>query len=702
MARLQIDGVGTVEVDDSFRSLSPERQNEIVQGIVAARRGAQAAPTAGTGSAALRPRTLGESLRHLFGGEDSVGGDMAVQAGAGLAAGAAQAVGLPGLVQQGPAMFLDFLARLSHERLGTPRLPSLSEASMRTPGRMPTGGEVQRRMEETVTGPLPAPETTAGRYVRTAAESLPVAAVAGPAAGMRALGAPNLAVNGVVPAVAGEAAADAARLAGAPEHAGAARLTASVLTGVGGNLLASPGRIDRLAARGAQGVDEAAWQRAEDIIREGEALGVRITVDEALSVATGGGTQLLSNLRRVVDQTSVGGNRMAAAMAERTPAIEAAARGMIDEVAVPTAAPSAVGPMAQREAQAIINAERTVGNAAARPLYDAARATRLDPAEYAALSQNPVYQRALQQVRSDPEIGTLVAGLPEDSVGFVHQVMQRLDRGIDAARGNAAMVADPPRMMVRTEAREAADRAARNASPEFGQAQDFVQAWRRNVVEPLEAGPLGRVAATDDVTQQARGLVRPVAGSEREVMVAARELARRNPEAAQQLARQYLESVVNRAFGATSLGQMDQFGGAVTAGQILGDVQLARNVRTLVEAAAGPQARQQYDTAMRVLQATGARQRAGSATTFNTEIRNEIASGGLLPAAVAPAKSYRNARERMMLGATSGGLAEILLGGAQGLARVREAAGQAGRLADLARIGVPTGLLFARENARAP
>ena len=88
----------------------------------------------------------------------------------------------------------------------------------------------------------------------------------------------------------------------------------------------------------------------------------------------------------------------------------------------------------------------------------------------------------------------------------------------DAVRVGPGAVRQHDAARTRGVARDVRD-AGRNASPEYGQALDRQSQLRRAVLDPAEAGPLGKMAGTPDLQQQGAALLpaNPVAGSEKVV-----------------------------------------------------------------------------------------------------------------------------------------------------------------------------------------
>jgi hypothetical protein len=543
------------------------------------------------------------------------------------------------------------------ERSGIPRIPNPIEF-------FPTGQQVADFVRRNVGMPAQA-QTNLGKIAESGARAIP----AGLALGGTAAIVPS-AVSGVASETAGQATAGTA-------YEGAARVGAGLVGGIAASQMARPSYSERMLGNAVGGIDDATAQRATALMRDAEARGVRLTVDEALQAASNGGVQPLTNLRRVVDQSTVGGGTMSRAMAERTPAMEAAARRSVDQIAPPTPNPSLAGPRVQEAADTLLDRARQQGNRIAQPYYDATRTQTVPAADLARLQANPSYARVLNEIRSTDELRPLIGNLPDDSVAVVNEVRKRLNIGADQARGTAMVPGDNQMGMLRGNAARDADNVAASASPEYRQANSIVGQWNRQALDPLRAGPLGAVAAQEgaDTASQATRLlpVNPVANSQQETARAIGMLMREAPEDTAQLVRQRVEMPLNARFGNTVGGAQDPFAGARYANDIRGNVQRGQNIDAAVRGVAGQGASDDFARTLDVLRATGARPAAGSMTDFNRILNNEMRDpGGLIAATTGPLRAVRDRYEQMRMGSSSDALARLLLSGEQGVARARE------------------------------
>jgi hypothetical protein len=512
------------------------------------------------------------------GGLAATAGDMATQAGVGLVRGTAGVAGLPGTLRDVEHGGLDWLIdRYNNNRPGSfPEIPHRIEAPAPAPGSLndtlmrvnnaiapPSGADVTGAIERNVTGPLPQPQTTAGRYTGAVAEFVPgmfmgtgapqfaggVPRLFGPRVAPPTIAPPvavgpnasfldtiaatlrpgNVIPNVIAPAVASETVGHA--LQGTP-YEGAARIGAALVGGVGASRVLGPSTGERMAGAAARSFNDQDFQAANALMRDAQApgRGVNLTADEALTYASGQSRNRMVDLRRVVDQTTGGGERMAGAMAERTPQVEGMLRQNMDAIAPPNTQPSAVGPAIQDAGEAAITRLRQGGNSIAAPYYQAAETASIPAAEYARLTASPAYQQALDQLRRDPVLNGPIAHMADNSLPVVQEAMRQLERNATGARQTMMNPQGNNRAAdLMGNARTLADTEARAASPAFGQAQDIVADWQNRVMGPVRAGPVGRVAATNDVQAQARELTRPIPGSQTEAQRAARAPDARGP-----------------------------------------------------------------------------------------------------------------------------------------------------------------------------
>jgi hypothetical protein len=485
---------------------------------------------------------------------------------------------------------------------------------------------------EGLTGKLYEPQTTPGRYVEKVGEFIPGAG--------RSLA--NQLRYAVAPAVTSETVGDV--LKGTPyEHP--ARAATAVLTGGLAALTNRPATAASTIAGGMRGVDDATITAAGQLMHAAQTRGVALTWPEAIAQASGGGGRGLTNLQRVVEGSQGGGDTMGNFMAQRPAQIEAAGRQAFDTIAPQSQAPSAIGPAIGRAADETIQDATGLINRATRPAYQAAEVQRVGPQVHGALMSDPLFAQVFNEVRGNAALNRTIANLPDDSVGVIDMVQRRMrEQAAGAAvpghanSGNtiAAAFQDARTAPIAAAETVTGSRAATATQPaqvgSYEAARAQQEALRRQYLEPLMAGPLGKLANRDIGTKQAIEALfptSPLAGSAREIVDTVGALARRNSMAARQLVRTHVETVFNEATQALQAGP-NQFGGAGFVAVLRGNTQQAENLAAAIQGVGGPQVLQGFDEFLNVLSATGQRQRIGSQTAFNQEAQDALKRGGAI------------------------------------------------------------------------
>ncbi|KFC74506.1 hypothetical protein FG93_01092 [Bosea sp. LC85] len=196
------------------------------------------------------------------------------------------------------------------------------------------------------------------------------------------------------------------------------------------------------------------------------------------------------------------------------------------------------------------------------------------------------------------------------------------------------------------------------------------EALRRQYLEPLLRGPLGKLANRDIETLQAIEALfpsGPMAGSAGEIADAVGALAQRNPMAARQLVRAHVESVFSQATPKLRTAA-DQFGGANFVTALRGNTPQAENLAAAIKAVAGPEAFRGFDEFLNVLSATGQRQRIGAPGALSKEVQDALKGAPLGEAAnvasnaigFKPPKVIAETYENWQLGRNTEKIAELI------------------------------------------
>ncbi len=642
------------------------------------------APDAASAVAAIKKMSAGTP-------QPSVPMDMAKSAGSGAVKGAAGLLGLPrgvmdvlggagDAVAQAPGRLYNRFVGDGTWSMPESAVRAAAEADKRSLNAdvrnvLPSKNDVVGAIEENVTGPLYKPQTRAGRYAETVTD-FAVNAAAMPAGGGSAV--VNALRYGVAPGIASEAAGQATE---GTKYEPYARTAAALGTVGVAAALSRPAYAERLVGRSAQDITPQQFAEAERLMRDAQARGIQLTPAEAIQQVSGGASRL-GDVQRIAESTIEGGNKLSPFFAKRPEQVQAAGREVFDRsFGARSAAPSYQGVELQKAAQGALDNIRQRINKLADPYYNKLPSQRIDPADLAALKSDPSYVRALEEVRSNPELNASIANLGDDSIAVVNEVSKRLDRNATAAQQTVMNPQGDNRLAaVRGDAKRETDLTAGGASSDYRDARSIVSSGRQNVLDPLEAGPVGKIAATTNPADQAAALMprSPLPGSEAETARAAQLLMQQNPQAAQGVVRGGIEQTFNRTAAATdTAARPDQFGGARFAREIRGDPQRNANIVAALEKTAGPAAVKDVDRLLDVLSATGWRQRQGSLTAFNTDVMRELERGGVQSvgrAVTKPASTVSDAISRARLGSQSETLADLMMSGPEGLRRVQELA----------------------------
>lgn len=657
MAELTI-GDKTVTVDDSFRDLSPEQQQAAVEEIA---------------------RSIGAS------GKEGPGviEDVAKTTPAGLARGTAGLLGMPADAINMVDSAWQWLVSKGLEKTGvwTPEqaqkarqpLPGIEDRSTRAG--MPTSKLLVDATEKAI-GPLYKPQTTVGEYVNTAAEFAPSAI-------MTAGTIPQRVAQTFVPVFTSETAGQVARQV-APEWEGTARV-AGALTGAVGTAVAQVPRGANVVMRDAvQGATEAEIEAAYQLMDDAANLpggGVTLTLNDALNQVTNGRMTRLQQLDRVVTNSGgPGAETMAGVYSQRPGQVRATGQAQLDNLAPNPYAADQAAQRGQTAAQGAIQDVRAERSAATRPYYEAAsRDTvptpdveavirRLD--EVIANAPTPELGEAARQLRGQLILNPATPGTPAARVPVTDPRTGRIIRydttpatpgtpevprtnvgELDQVYGQARDDFMGPPVLGETgsaaRARNAAGQAIgplnlslEAASPSLRQGRAVHQQMTNDVVLPAEQGPLGRINNIDPGAENASArmgeqLAAPGVDRYHDVVAqSVQRLSRRDPRAAETLARDYVGDVLNQATRDLQ-GGANVYGGAKFFQRIAGDEASLRNLEAMVSNLPnGAQRWAGFHRFLDVVQATSYKAQKGSDTAFNQAIQQQMREGGAVAGAL--------------------------------------------------------------------
>lgn len=586
---------------------------------------------------------------------DSWGGDIAQSAASGLTRGVAGLVGLPGEISRGVRWAASKTGIAPNDQ---DYIEGRGKYALSADVATPTANSLMETARP-ILGEEYQPKTTAGKYARTVGEFLP-GALAGPGKIAQ-----NALLYAAIPGVASEAAGQVtagtaiepyARFAGAVGGLGASAL------------LRRPGSAGEVVAESLRGVDKATINRAGQLVDDAASRGITLTWPEAIQQVTNSGTPL-SNLQRVVEASQEGGAVMRPVMAQRPAQVRKAFEDQVAQVAAVPMRPYMIGPEIAQASEEAIDATRRNINRIAKPFYDKASTVKVPPARLAQMKALPGWDEALSAVRSNPQLNRYIANLPDDSVGVLNEVKKYLDQ----QSRNVASVTNPNRNVQQSAGygldAEAVRTAGRKTTGQYGKALDTEEQLRRNMLEPMQHGPLGRAADAGTTEGVISKLLpqNPLPNTAAETGRAFKELMTRNPRAAANVIRTRMEQSYNQAARDLSAGG-HEWGGAMTRKALVGDRQLRRNLRAAMQELPNGQAVSRgFERLMEVFQATGRRQHIGSQTEFNRLIAERLKQGGIPGEMLSgatnmnPLSMIRSRYQQWQLGRNLGEIAELIV-----------------------------------------
>jgi hypothetical protein len=563
---------------------------------------------------------------------------VAKQAGIGVAKGATGLAGLPGDLQQLAQKGVDYVKSKLPDDFHWPEPSEESKKYAEKYGSrgdlgpsfpMPTSADIQGAIEK-VTGPWRKPQSQTEADAETGGEFIP-AALAGPGSFIR-----KLITQAAIPAA---ASVTAGRLTDQNPYV---KALAGFVAGGAGALASGPSSAESIIrSKIPASVTEQDITRAGQLIDHGQARGVTLTWPEALSRVTG--QPVLTDTQRILESHGQTRAAMNDVLAPRAAQVDQATRNELGQAFGPASQnPSMLGPQAQQAAEGTLNQMRAAINRATRPSYDAAGQTLVPVQVHAAMIADPLFEDALNAVRNDPARNAMVRGHSDRSVAVYDAVKKELEERSQNASNpvqpnHSQAVASSTGQMADT-VRNVAIASDRQVAGGPGAVSNYEQALadqarlRQQYLEPLQRGPLGKLAETPDTKRAINALFpsNPLPASEGEIRDAVGAVARTRPAVAQQLVRAHAEMVFNEA--ARDLqGGANAFSGAKFAKVIAGNSQQRANLQAAIEALPNGQERWHgFEQLLDIMSATGTRQPKGSLTAFNALEIPSMSNSGLM------------------------------------------------------------------------
>ncbi|WP_155905226.1 hypothetical protein [Methylopila sp. M107] len=413
-----------------------------------------------------------------------------------------------------------------------------------------------------------------------------------------------------------------------------------------------------MAAAAARGVTQAEYDAAQRLQETAARIGVPLSGPEAVQEATRGATKL-ADLQRVVEGSQSGGQVTARFYSQRPNQVAAATSSALDAISPASPVPSTLGPRAAAVAQETLDDARRRINETTRPYYQAAEGHLID--DFEPIARDPAFQASLQRLRSDPVLGPTYRDVPDNSIAVVDAVTKDMrDRGV--ALGNAAN----PGFSNQTagmygagaaEARDIARTPARGGSQAYDDALVMQEQARRQNLEPLEQGPLGRIAAARTTPAAYSEILpqQPLAGGADEIVEAIMRIRQRDADLPANLVRQNLADSFDAAGRRIATGENQSVGGRF-ANAVVGTPEQRVTMDAVLDAINRPGARGQLGNLFDVLRATSQRRPMGSPTEPNRMV-NESLDRISVPVAMAAAPAsagstlFGEIRDRVRLAA---------------------------------------------------
>lgn len=544
--------------------------------------------------------------------------DVAKQAVVGPVVGAMALAGLPGTLANYGASNAEWLGDKFNDARGKPHWPALpDDIKAQNAKTLPfSGADIQGGVEK-ITGPFPEPETQAGRYARSIGEFVPGALTGG--AGV----ARNVAKFAALPGAASEAAGELT--GGNP----LARAGAALATGGAASFFSRPRNAEAALSTAMQGLDKETIDTAHLVVRDAASRGIKLTMSQAISYVSEGSGMPMQQLQRFIERTSAGKAAMAKFYEGQPAAMRSAVESELGNIAPPPVSPYVVGPRAGEAARGAIEDTRMAINDVTRPLYERSRNAFIADAE----TNKPTFQTIWNEIKNDeilgPEpptgVGSGLQNYPAHSIAAIDSVHQR---GEELARGMRGLENPQNRKasIIERRTRDAVNAASRQ-NPDYAEALARQQSMRSDILEPMQRGPLGRVAdVRDGTTEQAIDALfgSRLVGGERELGSAVTAMEAKQPGSAAALIRQHLAQLQNKS-SADLVGGSNYYGGAKFAKAAAGEPQAAADLNAALQALPNGMATQKsLVELLGILKASGKRLPEGSATATDLGMADAI------------------------------------------------------------------------------
>lgn len=553
--------------------------------------------------------------------------DVAQSIFSGLPKGLSNIVGIFGDLQGMRDHAIDYMLRKGIGAFTGREMPST--LAMVQPDQLPNTSDVRGVIEDVAGKKLYEPQTTAGKFAGSITE-----------------GATSMPVGGVPSLLTGAAVGAGSEAGGqltekiAPGNEVWGRLIGGLLTGgmvaLARSFVNTP---EAMIQKAVESVPEGKLREADALIQQSIAKGTPITGPEAIAQVTGGNPQL-TNVQRVVEQSSGGAPVMSQTMGARPAANAAAFEAEAGRIAPQITAPAEIAPRVQAAADSAVQDQRNITNALSKPAYDATANNPnavLSSKAFAAVKKNRAFAEAIKEVRSNPIKYGDLAGMGDDALPVLDAAQKYLKDVADKATVAGEKFASSNAGKMANDLTSAIDAEF----PRYASARN-IQAFRQSYIEePFSRAPTGLLSAAEKFPKQASIVFdpKPLPGSEKALNEAIKTVSVKDPEAAREFVRAHLEKTFTELNQRLS-GGPNQFGGAGFAAEVSGNSQQAKNLKAVLEGLPnGAEVSKSFFNLLKIFEAQGMRARPNSATAFNQELQQALSTGGPVSEAVAMATS---------------------------------------------------------------
>ncbi len=298
------------------------------------------------------------------------------------------------------------------------------------------------------------------------------------------------------------AALEGAKMADVGSDAGNAALqTSAALLGAGipGTVMAARGTAGDRAAAALQGVTPQQLAMAEALSGKARAAGAPLTGYEAIQAQTGLNPKMQTQQRIAEGSDAAASSGLTGMMQARPGANAALAEQAFSGVAPRDPRPDALAGRLRSTAEQAITDARQAGNAQAAPYY--ARTTgnanaRIPASDWNTLTADPLVQKALAAVKSDPVYGQTNAQPGQLSW------LDAAKKWMDDKAGSAKMGGENNAARMYTGGTKAVTGSIDPTFPDYAKARGIVAQNMNDVVKPMQEGQIGKLSRSDDFGAQ--------------------------------------------------------------------------------------------------------------------------------------------------------------------------------------------------------